>query len=134
MEHLHHLRCAPSSFLCVFVLMCLNQWAGTKLRSCEHVQTAALSSSTSCPATRTSHTSARVSIFLLSTAFSQAGKLYVEHIASVCAGAFFFVRSLLLHVNPKEQDHPFVAAWTGWALAAGFFCAATLWGKRTPSL
>ena len=46
----------------------------------------------------------------------------------VITGAYYFVRSLLLYINPKELDHPYVDEWTGWALAGGFFAAAVIWG------
>lgn len=45
----------------------------------------------------------------------------------VIIGAFYFVRSLLLHINPKETDHPYTASWTGWVLSTGFFAASLAW-------
>ena len=49
----------------------------------------------------------------------------------VITGAFYFVRSLLLYINPKEKGHPYVDEWTGFALASGFFVAAVIWGTRS---
>jgi hypothetical protein len=46
--------------------------------------------------------------------------------ALVICGAFYFVHSLLLNVGTTNSQYK--ASWTGWALGAGFFCAAVLWG------
>ena len=51
--------------------------------------------------------------------------------ALVIAGAFYFVRSLLLFVGPEDKAGPYDKPWTGWVLSAGFFCAAVLWGALT---
>lgn len=47
--------------------------------------------------------------------------------ALVICGAFFFVRSLLLHVDAKAANSVYNPTWAGYTLAAGFFTAATLW-------
>jgi hypothetical protein len=72
---------------------------------------------------------------LLSTLLKLYGRMFflggvfkLAWSSCVICGAFYFVRSLLLYIDPKETDHPYVDDWTGWVLASGFFAAAALWG------
>jgi ATP-binding cassette, subfamily C (CFTR/MRP), member 1 len=61
--------------------------------------------------------------FFVGGAFKLAWSFFV-----IC-GAFYFVRSLLKHVDDKDtSNHTYSPGWTGWVLAIGFFGAATLWG------
>jgi hypothetical protein len=74
----------------------------------------------------------RVLLSMYGGLFFLGGLFKLMWSALVICGAYFFVKSLLLHVDPKEKGHPYTEGWSGVALALGFFGAATLWGTCPP--
>jgi len=69
----------------------------------------------------------RVLLRTYGRAFFAGGLCKLAWSALVITGAFYFVRSLLFHVQRRA---PYAEGWKGYVLSAFFFVFAALWGEQ----